>query len=230
MRPSLARITVLSVVLPALCYGQDGPLKLEPLSESPPAGIAAPVKEALAPQGFRILDGQGKPFADLWLRKAVPASGVPAGVQGAVLYPVLAEGELLGAVRLATEGHDYRDQAIAPGLYTLRYGLQPVNGDHLGVSTHRDYALLVPAAKDTSLEPLARKTLETRSADAAGSNHPAVLLMLAPPSDAAKLPTVAHDEEKNLWGLVLPLSLAVPGQNGATPLPIQIVVVGAAPV
>ena len=51
-------------------------------------------------------------------------------------------------LQFATEGHDYRDQPIAKGVYTMRYGLQPVNGDHLGVSTYRDYSLLLPAAKD----------------------------------------------------------------------------------
>ena len=66
---------------------------------------------------------------------------------------------MLGALRFPGEGHDYRDQTIAKGVYTLRYGLQPVNGDHLGVSTYRDYALLVPAAKDSGVKDLAVKKL-----------------------------------------------------------------------
>ena len=86
---------------------------------------------------------KGNTYAEFWLRKTIPASGKPTGPRGAVLYPILAEGELLGALRFPGEGHDYRDQTIAQGVYTLRYGLQPVNGDHLGVSPFRDYA---PAA------------------------------------------------------------------------------------
>jgi hypothetical protein len=228
-RPHLVLASVLLLTATA-ALGQDGPYKVEPLAEPAPADLAAPLKEALADRGVRVLDGQGKPFLDLWLRKATPASGKPSGPKGAVLYPVLAEGEFLGAARFAAEGHDYRDQAIEPGLYTLRYGLQPVNGDHLGVSTHRDYALLVPAAKDTAIEPLARKTLETRSAEAAGTNHPAVLMMLAPPGGDGATPALAHDEEKQLWGLVLPLSLTIPGEGQAVPLRVQVVIVGAAPV
>src|SRR5829696_6497017 len=108
------------------------------------------------------------------LRHATPAQAKPAGPEGAVLFPVLQEGVLLGALRFPGEGHDYRDQTIASGVYTLRYGLLPVNGDHLGVSPNRDYALLLPAAKDKELAPLARKTLEERSAEAAGTSHPAV--------------------------------------------------------
>ena len=59
----------------------------------------------------------------------------------------------------------------------MRYGLQPVNGDHLGVSTYRDYSLLLPAAKDQKLDLPPRKQLEQRSAESAGTSHPAVLLL-----------------------------------------------------
>ena len=124
---------------------------------------------------------RGRRYAEFWLRKAVPATEKPAGPEGAVLFPVLAEGELLGALRFPGEGHDYRDQTIAKGVYTLRYGLQPVNGDHLGVSTYRDYALLVPAAKDKTVADLPQKRLEEQSAESAGTSHPAVLMLLAAP-------------------------------------------------
>ena len=79
------------------------------------------------------------------------------------------------------EGHDYRDQTIAKGVYTIRYGLQPVNGDHLGVSPFRDYALLLPAAKDKTVASLPRKQLEDQSAESAGTSHPAVFFMLDVP-------------------------------------------------
>jgi hypothetical protein len=230
MCPRFLPAALLACLVPAISTAQDGPFKVEPLAEPAPEGLSAAIREALQPEGVRILDGQGKPFAEVWLRKSVPATGKPAGAKGAILFPVLGEGELIGAIRYLVEGHDYRDQAIPPGVYTLRYGLQPVNGDHLGVSPYRDYALLVTAAKDQTLEPLSRKALETRSADAAGSNHPAVLMLIAPPPGAAKLPAMAEDQEKNLWGLVVPLPLAVPGESASTPLPVQMIVVGAAPV
>jgi hypothetical protein len=158
----------------------------------------------------------------------VPAPGRPAGPQGAILYPVLTEGELLGVIRYLGEGHDYRDQAIAAGVYTLRYGLQPVNGDHLGVSTFRDYALVVPAAKDKSAADLAAKRLEEQSAESAGTNHPAVLMLLAAPEGAQAAPSVAHDEALNTWGAVVPLSLEVKGESAPVPLPIQLIFVGMA--
>src|SRR6185312_11782542 len=128
MRPRHFAFLV-ALTAPLAASAQDGPFKVEPLKEAPPEALAGPVRGAMAPEGYRVTDGQGKPFLDLWLRKAVPASGKPSGPKGAILFPVLADGELLGAVRFAVEGHDYRDQAIAAGVYTVRYGLQPVNGD-----------------------------------------------------------------------------------------------------
>lgn len=202
--------------------------KVEVLKEPAPAALSAGVKGALNGQGYRILDDQGKSYAEFWLRKEVPASGKPDGPKGAVQFPVLAAGELLGAFRFVGEGHDYRDQTIPQGTYTLRYGLQPVNGAHLGVSPYRDYALLLPAAKDPALTDLAQKKLEEGSAEAAGTSHPAVLLLLAVPKTEAKPdPSMIHDEAKNTWGAVVPLKLAAKGSAEPATLHVQLVVVGA---
>ena len=225
-RPRLFLLVALLSV-PTSAIAQDE-FKVEPLKSAVPDGFAAPIKAALAPEGVLVRNPAGEPFLEIWPRLGVPASGKPEGSKGAVQFPVLAEGELLGAIRYVTEGYDYRDQAISPGLYTIRYGLQPINGDHLGVSTYRDYALLVPAAKDASLDRLEESKLEKRSAEAAGTSHPGVLMMLAPPSGAKPSPSVAHDEEKNLWGAILGLPLAVPGEAAPSSLPVQIVIDGAA--
>lgn len=225
----LHRAIVLAVALgPAAVRAQDT-YKIEPLKEGPPAALAGAIKETLETQGYRVTNGQGKAVADVWLRKAVPASGKPAGPQGVVLFPVLAEGELLGALRFPVEGHDYRDQPIATGVYTIRYGLQPVNGDHLGVSPYRDFALLVEAAKDKELANLPQKRLEDQSAEAAGTSHPAVLMLLPAPDEArSKSPSMVHDETKDTWGAVLALKLAVKGDSSAATLPLQLVVAGVA--
>jgi hypothetical protein len=230
-RLRLARnVAVLVALAPLAAMAQQGPFKVEALKEAPPADLAGPIKEALDSRGYRIVDGAGKPYADLWLRKAIPAAEKPGGPKGTILFPSLSEGELLGALRYPGEGRDYRDQVIAAGAYTLRYGLQPVNGDHLGASENRDFALLLPAAKDKATADLPQKSLETRSAEAAGSSHPAVLMMLAAPDDAKKGdPAMVNDATKMTWGVVLPLPLAVKGASGATPLHVQLVVVGTAP-
>jgi hypothetical protein len=222
------RVILLAVaLLPTTVLAQES-YKIEVLKQGPPAALAGAIKEVIGAQGYRIVDDQGKSYAELWLRKAVPATAKPAGPVGAVLFPFLAEGELFGVLRFPGEGHDYRDQTIAGGVYTLRYGLQPVNGDHLGVSTYRDYALLVPAAKDQSVANLPQKRLEEQSAESAGTNHPAVLMFLVAPEGANSEPSMAHDEALNTWGAVVPLTLEVKGESGSVTLPIQLILVGMA--
>ncbi|MDB5350877.1 MAG: hypothetical protein JWN86_2124 [Planctomycetota bacterium] len=223
----LRALALAVVILIPTARGQES-YSVEALKSAAPAGLAAPVKEAIANEGVRVLDAKGKPFVEIWTRKAIPATGKPSGAKGTIQFPELAEGELLGVARFVGEGHDYRDQTIPPGLYTIRYGLQPVNGDHLGVSPNRDYALLLPAAKDGEIAALPKKTLETRSAETAGSGHPAVLMLLATPKDVKATPVIVRDEAKNTWGAVLSFPLSVKGEASPVPLAAQLVLVGMA--
>jgi hypothetical protein len=210
------------------CFSQEL-WKVEALKQPPPAAVAPEIRSILGDQGFRILDEQGKTYAEIWLRRAIPSSEKPGGPKGAVQFPFLKEGELLGSLQFANEGHDYRDQSITKGVYTMRYGLQPVNGDHLGVSTYRDYSLLLPASKDKSLVAPPRKQLEERSAESAGTSHPAVFIMLMAPAGASKTAaSIIRDAEKDTWSVVLPLALEVKGQSESVVHPVRIVVDGAA--
>ena len=75
---------------------------------------------------------------------------------------------------------------------------------------------------------LPRKQLETQSAEAAGTSHPAVLFMLAAPAVRRPgAPSMVHDEEKNTWRLVVPLSLSVKGESMPMSFPVSIILVGA---
>jgi hypothetical protein len=224
---NLAAWCLLLVLPPGALSAAEG-FKVAELKQAPPPSIAPEIAATLNPGGYRVTDADGKPFADIWLRKSIPASAKPAGPKGVIQLPFLAESELLGVVQLLTETHDYRDQSIAKGVYTMRYGLQPVNGVLLGVSPVRDYSLLLPSAKDKALAVLPRKQLETQSAEAAGSSHPAVLFLLSvPASSASPLPSMIRDEEKNTWRVVLPLDLAVKGESKPIAFPVSIILVGA---
>jgi hypothetical protein len=204
-------------------------IKVTALKQTPPGSVAAPIRNDLSARGYRIQDDQGRTFADIWVRKAIPVSEKPGEPKGAILFPFLADGEAVGVLQFAIEGHDYRDQPIAKGVYTMRYGLQPVNGDHLGVSTYRDYSLVLPAAKDRTLALPSRKQLEESSAESAGTSHPAAFLLLAAPSGSSNSDaTVIRDAEKNTWSVVLPLSLQVKGQSEVVPYPVRLVIIGAA--
>ena len=230
MRPrsSLPRLLALALLL----IGSGRALAQESWSAKaidakPPEAISAEIRALLAEGGYEATNADGQPFVRFWMRREIPATSAPDGPAGAVQFPYLAEGQLLGIVEYLEEGYDYRDQSILPGLYTVRYLLQPVNGDHLGVSPYRDYGLLVPADLDPKPEPLERKPLERESTEASGTNHPAVLLMTTAPSES-KSPSIAHNEEKGLTGLVVPLALKVGDSAEATSTVVQFIVDGAA--
>ena len=72
---------------------------------------------------------------------------------------------------------------VAPGVYTLRYGLQPQNGDHLGISTFREFLLFSPAAVDKDPKVLGFDGVVALSKQVIGTSHPASL-SLDPPEDA----------------------------------------------
>jgi hypothetical protein len=224
--PSLGLLVCLAI--PSVSPAQDA-YKVEVVEQAPPKSYSSEVTSVLEGRAYRVLDDRGEPFVEIWLRKSIPASSKPGAPKGTIQFPFLADGELLGVAQLAEEGHDFRDQPIEKGSYTIRYGLQPVNGDHLGVSPFRDYSLLLPAAVDKTPKAPSRKELEARSAESAGTSHPAIFFMLTAPRGKSA-PAILHDEEKNRWSVLLPLSVQVSGESEAVTVPVQIIIEGMADV
>jgi len=150
----------------------------------PPAELASAVGKALG-QGTKVLSSDGTVYCEVWFRTSLP-SGAKSSEDGVTL-PAIPHGALLGAIRFPAQGADRRGQVIKPGVYTLRYSLQPVNGDHLGVSPQRDFLVMVPAADDKDVNATPNfDTLMPMSRKASGTPHPAVLSFWAAGSgDAA---------------------------------------------
>ena len=201
--------------------------KSQPQSSPVPDTVAPEIRAGLAKVGWEVVGDDGKPLLKLWLSGKVRAAATPGGAKGNILFPFLSEGEFLGVVEVISQVGDYRDQPIAPGIYTFRYGLQPVNGDHLGASRYRDFGLLIPAKKDKKPEALAKKALEHDSAEAAGTSHPAIMMFL-PTAEGAKAGQIVRDEANDRTSLVISIDLNASGKNAK--VLIQWVVSGRAPV
>jgi hypothetical protein len=155
-----------------------------PLTDKPPADLSADLVPRLAPAA-KILNGAAT--LEIWLVDTVESSG-GAGWSG------VDSGTLVGAIRVGGEFKEIRGKVVKPGVYTLRYGLQPQNGDHLGISTYRDYLLLSPAALDRDPKVLGFDGVVAISKEVIGTAHPASL-SLDPPEDApgAVLSTYKND-------------------------------------
>lgn len=170
--------------------------RIEPLGEAAPADdVSDEIAATLAPTGVRVIRGTKTTFCDIWLCKqwATEKDFKPTSE---LLYP-FTPGQIMGVVRFSRKGSDFRDQDISTGVYTLRYAKQPVDGSHVGTSLTRDFLLLLQAETDQSADVLDYRALAERSAEAAGSSHPALLSMQR--VGEAKPPSLRHDEEHDWW-------------------------------
>ena len=158
------------LLLAAAAFGQ---YKTQPAGD-PPSGVAGPFAATLNKAGTKIVSDSGATIVELWLRSTMPTG--PSTGESSVTLPTIPPGALLGVLRFPAKGADRRGQTIAPGVYTLRYGNYPVNGNHQGVAPQRDFLLLVPAALDRSTDPVSDfDVLLELSRKASGAPHPAVL-------------------------------------------------------
>ena len=200
------------------------PHKLERFQSTPPAGLSAKISVLLDENAYRVIGPQG-PVCEIWLVKEV-AIRDDFKPTLTVKYP-FTSGQLLGAARLPTAGAalDFRGQELAAGVYTLRYGLQPQDGNHLGSSDTSDFGLACSASMDQDPAPVSKvPDLFKLSAKAAGSAHPAIFQMIPPPAAAYKAPVLKHNDDKDLWILQTNFHAKVKGK--AAYLPVQIVTVG----
>src|SRR5947207_10528854 len=170
--------------------------KMEPAGP-PPSDLPASISAALQKDGAKVVAGSGTAFCEVWFRSTAPSG--PKSSEEGVTLPTIPQGSLIGALRFPGRGADRRGQNIKPGVYTLRYALQPVNGDHQGVAPQRDFLLMVPVAADPG--PGAKPgfdDLVKLSSKASGTPHPAVLSMAS--SSNAKFPELKKEGE-NDWAL-----------------------------
>lgn len=149
---------------------------------APPEAVPADTRALVAPEGVAVRAG-GEAVATFWMR-GEPFEGQAASGFG-VRFDDIPEGAFLGVVEFPAKGSDFREQSVPPGVYTIRFGLHPEDGNHMGVAPSRDFGLLAQADKDLDV---ARNydfdALVELSAEV-GNPHPTVLRLELPEGDAA---------------------------------------------
>jgi hypothetical protein len=151
--------------------------KAEPAG-APPSEANAAIVATLNKTGTKIAGPNGT-YVEIWTR-----ASLPSGFKSSVSLPTIQVGTLLGVLRFSGKGADRRGQTIPAGVYILRYGNFPINGDHQGVAPQRDFLVLSPAAADQSADNVKDfDSLMALSKKASGSTHPAVLSFWKADSD-----------------------------------------------
>lgn len=171
-------------------------LTAAPSASPPPESIAPPLRAQLAPSGHKVAVGTAS--IELWW-----ASTLAAGANG---WTEVREGTLVGAMRVTGPFREIRGKTVSPGDYTLRFALQPQNGDHLGASPYREYLLISPAAADTDPKPLGFDGVVAIAKQTTGTSHPAALSLDPPLSTGA--PHSTYSTELDLKGVVFELKTA----------------------
>lgn len=176
--------------------------------DAPPDALAGPVRAVMA-TGGQTVSVAGKTL-EFWWVKSLSLEAATADISWASVQ----EGTIVGAVRLSSSYTDVRGKPVAPGVYTLRYALQPENGDHLGVSPYREFLLLVPAQSDTGPSPLSHDDTVNLSKQANGTSHPAVW-SLDPPV-ASSDPGSVYTNDAGQQGVVFSVAVSRAGKDAGT--------------
>lgn len=182
-------------------------LKVE--KADPPAAVAAAVKAVLGPDAFVVGSDGDAVLMRLWFREEIPSRATADQVKNGLTYREVPATTLVGVVEFPNTFIDFRKQEIPAGTYTLRYALQPETADHLGVTPHRDFVLLTPAAKDKTTDLTEPKALVERSAEVTGGDHPAVMMLF--PDRAKQDKAAVVDKGDGVKVLRLTRRVASPG-------------------
>jgi hypothetical protein len=187
-----------------------------------PGGVSPQIAATVNAQGYRVQSGEGM-VCEVWLLKDLAAKPKFKPTLD-IKYP-FQSGQLVGVLRVGdkSEYTDFRGQPVKPGVYTLRYGQQPQDGNHIGTSELADFLVAIPAAADADPKPVSPvDKLHKASAKTVGGNHPAIFALL-PPGSAAGAATLAKDDNDR-WVLGVPAQAI---QNGKkVPLSVRLVVIG----
>jgi hypothetical protein len=174
-------------------------------TDAVPVDIAVAVSEKLASGGVKASVGANT--LTFWWVKELAASAGPSAPRPIAAWTDVPEGTLVGAVKIGKDFRDIRGRVIRAGAYTLRYGIQPSNGDHLGTSPFREFLLLSPIAQDTDPAAHGHDDTVDLSKLTIGGSHPAVLSLDPPVSTDA--PLTIHTTELGHKALVM--EVPVPG-------------------
>lgn len=191
-------IGFLTALLVSSTYGQEHSVEVIQEDREAP-GVSKEVDALFSPAGLRVLRGTSRTVCEFWPCKEWETIANFQATSGR-LYP-FKPGQLIGLLHFQRRGKDFREQSIKSGWYTLRYALQPIDGNHEGTSPTRDFLVMVRAEDDKSPKPFAMKELLTASAKAAGASHPAMLCLQPSQENGPHRPSMRHIEDRDWWVL-----------------------------
>jgi hypothetical protein len=165
-----------------------------------PEGLSESVKGALDSAALTV-SMEGEAIARFWLGSELKAAASPSSELG-VTFGKVESGSFVGVVQFLKEWSDYKKTPIQPGVYTLRYGIMPADGNHMGVATYRDFLLLLPPSTDQDpAKSFDYGELVVSSVEVAGVPHPGVLALFPIWDEVTEPKLVKNDLDQ--WTLAI---------------------------
>jgi hypothetical protein len=196
----------LSLCIVPLASGANE-LALKTATAAPSEGVAPSIQAELGSKAIQLV-GEDGPVYEVVLRKSVPLKGAPKDKKSAM--DQIAQGTLLGIMVIHDDERDYRDDDIEAGTYTMRFALQPQDGDHLGTAEYPYFALLIPAEADGDLDGLKGYDAVTEaSQEDTATEHP-VIISLRPGDQAEAAPVEIREPAEEHKSLALTVPAATP--------------------
>ncbi len=174
------------VTLFAACAVPAADLTLKVVDRNPPKELDAAIAGTLQKKAIQLLDGD-KPVYEFWFSAEIPLQSKPA--VPAKSLDAVKQATLLGVVALPMARRDYRDDELPAGIYTMRLGLQPEDGNHLGTAEFSTFAVLIPAKRDLKPDGITDfKALVKASSRETTTDHPRFLSLRPPASAGGETP------------------------------------------
>jgi hypothetical protein len=177
------------LIAAAAASAADPKLTLKVEDAEPPKDLSDAVRALLDGKAMNVSDDKGKLLCTVWACKSLESKATADQAKAGLKYAHLEESTIVGAVKFPDVWRDYRKQKIKAGVYTLRLGIQPMDGDHQGTAPFNDFFLLCPAEQDKKADLLEQKELHELSAKSVGRKHPGMMLLF-PNAKPAESPAV----------------------------------------
>jgi hypothetical protein len=211
-----------AVLIAATCAAADTKYTVKVEDTEPPKELGDGVRAVLEPKAMTVTDDKGKVICTVWAAKSLETKATADQAKAGLKYTQLEETTLVGAVKFPEGFRDYRKSNIKPGVYTLRLGIQPEDGDHQGTAPYNEFCLLIPADDDKKPDVLDAETLHQQSNKSTTRKHPGVMLLF-PNTEPKETPAV-EAKPKEHWVLSYRVPATAGGQKAF--LGFSLVVVG----
>jgi hypothetical protein len=203
-------------------YAADTKLTVKVEDTEPPKDLSDEVRALLDGKAMTVADDKGKVVCTVWPAKSLETKATADQAKAGLKYEHLEETTIVGAVKFPEGWRDYRKSNIKAGVYTLRLGIQPMDGDHMGTAPFNEFCLLCPADKDKKPELIEPKELHELSTKSTTRKHPGIMLLF-PNAKPAEAPAVEVKPKDHIL-----LSYRIPATAGSEKgfLGFSLVVVG----